>query len=135
MDEETSWITILFGWGIFMLLILWTKWKDGAFRKKESSLSELAIATDEPALEEWTIVDTRLLTEDEKHQLLFIEIIKADKGSLLVKFQVKTGASTYIPLVEDIKLDIGSRIDMDKVILRKWRRLNHEKYDIIIIKI
>lgn len=135
MDEETSWITILIGWGIFMLLILWTKWKDGAFRKKKSSLSEPAIATDEPALEEWTIVDTRLLTEDEKHQLLFLEIIKTDKGSLLVKFQFKTGASTFIPLAEGIKLDIGSRLDMDKVILRKWRRINHEKYDISIIKI
>lgn len=130
MDDETSWVTILIGWGIFILLILWTKWRDGAFRKKKASVSELTIPTDEPLFEEWTIVDTYPLTEEEKHHLSCLEIIKTDNGTLLVKFQTKTGASTLIPLAEDIKLDVGSKLDMDKVIVRKWKRLNHGKFDI-----
>lgn len=134
MDDETLWITVALGWGIFMLLILWTKWRDGAFKHKETPHGPL-MNTEEQVLDKWTLVEERSFTEEEKNQLSFLEVIKASDGSLSVILHIKNGASTFIPLDKNNQLSIGSRLDIDKVYLRKWKRLNHERYDISIVKI
>lgn len=77
---------------------------------------------------EWILEDERPFTDDEKNSIASLKVVQAMDGSLSVKCLIKKGRQTFIPLVEELNLPVGTHLEKDKVILKVWRRLNQEKY-------
>ena len=84
---------------------------------------------------EWTIMGLRQLSSFEKHQILniVVKLMPYDRIGYRTVIFLKSGKTIEYSLGENKGYWIDTKIPINNILLRKWQKGTHYRYDIIPI--